>query len=115
MKQIIDFKIIDMDGDKYIAEIKTRHSGIGKRIVDTKDMGFFKKLFSLNTELYEYDNTYTVKAFKSDGRWVWETGESAPELANHEIVYWGEVRLKKLGIEEPPALIREEPDETRSI
>ena len=96
MKQIIDFKIIDMDGDKYIAEIKTRHSGIGKRIVDTKDMGFFKKLFSLDVEIYEYDNTYTAKAFKSDGRWVWETGVDAHELANHEIVYWGKVRLKKL-------------------
>ena len=96
MRQIIDFKIIDIDGDNYIAEVKTNHHGISKRLVDKKGMGFFKKLFSLNTELYEYDNTYTVKAFKKDGRWVWETGDAAPEIANHEIVYWGKVRLKKL-------------------
>lgn len=101
MKLIIDFKIIDMDGDNYIAEVKANHCGFERRPIDKKGMGFFKKLFSPDTELYEFDNTYTVKAFKSNGRWVWETGEAAPELANHEIVYWGEVRLAKLGIDDP--------------
>ena len=101
MTQIIDFKIIDMNNGKYIAEVKTNHHGISKRTVDKKNMGFFKKLFSLDTEFYHFDKTYTVKAFKSNGRWVWETGKAAPELAGHEIVYWGEVRLKKWGIEEP--------------
>ena len=115
MKQIIDFKIIAANNGDYIARVKTNHHGISKRLVDKKGMGFFKKLFSLNTELYRFDKTYTVKAFKSDGIWVWETGVAAPELANHEIVYWGEVRLKKLGIDDPPAKIRVEPDEARSI
>lgn len=96
MRQIIDFKIIDANNGDYIAEVKTNHYGFERRPIDKKNMGFFKKLFSLDTELYEYDNTYTVKAFKSAGRWVWENGNDAPELANHEIVYWGEVRLKKL-------------------
>ena len=101
MRQIIDFKIIDANNGDYIAEVITHHHGVSKRLVDKKGMGFFKKLFSLNVELYEYDNTYTVKAFKKDRRWVWETGKDAPELAGHEIVYWGEVRLKKLGIRDP--------------
>lgn len=39
--EIIDFKIIDANDGDSIAEVKTHHGGFGRRLVDTKGMGFF--------------------------------------------------------------------------
>lgn len=102
MEEITSFKIIDM-GDKstvelenFIAEVKTRHIYIGEKLIDKSNMGFFKKMLTPFSESYPVDKSYTVKAYKNNGRWVWETGVDAPELLNHEIVYWGKLRLKEL-------------------
>lgn len=119
IKLIVDFKIIDIDcdtnGDVYIAEVTTKHWTEMKPI-DTRDIGFFKKLLSPLAEVCLDEHTFTAKAFKSNGKWVWETGDDASELDGHETVYWGLLRLKKKKDDEtPPLIIPVAPDETRSV